>query len=92
MQNYIKEIIGICGLPYNEITSEYKILQIGSKAIYVSNYKKIISYGDNCISLKVKSGAIRIDGEDLKIKQMDKGEIIISGRIYGVWDGAYGEK
>lgn len=92
MQNYIKEIIDICGLPFNEIMSVHKVLQIGSKIIYVANYKKILNYGDTCIDLKLNKGILRIEGEGLRIKQMDKGEIIINGNIKGVWDGDYGKK
>ncbi len=92
MQNYIKEIINICGLPFDEIMSMHKVLQIGSHIVYIANYKKILSYGDNSIDLKLSKGMLRIEGEELKIKQMDKGEIVICGKIKGVWDGDYDKK
>ena len=92
MQNYIKEIIGICGLPFNEVMSLHRVLQIGKNIVYVSNYKKIISYGSQCITLKLSKGTIKIEGEDLKIKQMDKGEIIIYGKISAILDGDYEKK
>lgn len=92
MQNYIKEIIGICGLPFNEIIGVHRVLQIGSQIVYVSNYKKIISYGSQCITLKLSKGTIKIEGGDLIIKQMDKGEIIIYGKISAILDGDYEKK
>lgn len=92
MQNYIKEIMDICGLPFDEVTHLHRVLQVGSQIVYVSNYKKIISYGSQCITLKLSKGIIKIEGDDLIIKQMDKGEIIIYGKISAILDGDYEKK
>lgn len=92
MENYFKEIVEICGLPFNEVLKDVKIILIGGKALYVSNYKKIVTYSKESIDLRVKGDIIHISGENMIIKQLDKNEIIISGKIYGVTVGDYASK
>lgn len=92
MENYFKEIVEICGLPFNEVLKDVKIIFIGGKALYVSNYKKIVTYGKESIDLRVKGDIIHISGENMIIKQLDKNEIIISGKICGVMVGDYASK
>ena len=92
MENYLKEISEIVSLPFNEVIKDTKILQIGSQIIYISNYKKIINYGSNSIDLKLTKSTLHIEGENLMIKQMNKGEIVIVGQIYCTVDGNYVKK
>lgn len=92
MENYLKEISEIVSLPFNEVIKDTKILQIGSRIIYISNYKKIINYGSNSIDLKLIKSTLHVEGENLMIKQMDKGEIVIVGQIYCTVDGNYVKK
>lgn len=92
MDNYFKEIIKICGLPFNEVLKDVKVILIGGKVLYVSNYKKIITYSKESIDLRVKGDIVHILGEDLTIKQLDKNEIIIFGKIGGVTVGDYASK
>lgn len=89
MNNYIKELADICGLPFGEIIKDTKVIALGMKVLYISNYKKIISYSTTKIDLKVKKDVIHISGENLIIKQMDKGELIVLGKINSFSVGDY---
>ncbi len=89
MNNYIKELADICGLPFGEIAKDTKVIALGTKILYISNYKKIISYSTSKIDLKVKKDVIHILGENLIIKQMDKGEMIVFGKINSFSVGDY---
>lgn len=82
MINYIREIVGVCKLPFDEIIKEYKIIQLGSRIIYISNFIKIIDYSDERLVLKVKNGLLEIKANNLKIQQLNKGEIVLKGKIY----------
>lgn len=42
---------------------------------------KIISLGDSQIQIKSNKDVVSIDGDNLKIKSLAKGEIVISGKI-----------
>lgn len=92
MENYLKEIVEICGLPFAEVLGDTKFVFIGGKALYVSNYRKVITYGKNEIDLRIKKDVIHILGEDLIIKQLDKTEIIVAGKIGGIMVGDYAKK
>lgn len=89
MNNYIKELADICGLPFGEIIKDTKVIALGMKVLYISNYKKIISYSTTKIDLKVTKDVIHILGEKLIIKQMDKGELIVLGKINSFSVGDY---
>lgn len=89
MNNYIKELADICGLPFGEIIKDTKVIALDMKVLYISNYKKIISYSTTKIDLKVKKDVIHILGENLIIKQMDKGELIVLGKINSFSVGDY---
>ena len=84
MENYIKEIIDICRLPFNEITTDFKIIWLGNNIIYVCNYKKLLDYSQERIVLKVNKTTLEISGNDIAIKQMNKGEIVITGRLNSI--------
>jgi sporulation protein YqfC len=92
MNNYIKELISICKLPFNEIIDDFKIVQISSKVIYVSNYKKIIDYTNTHLVLKVKNNTIEIEGENLFLSQINKSEIVVKGTIISIKLGMKNEK
>ena len=92
MENYIKEVINICRLPFDEISRDYKVIMLGGKAIYICNYKKIIDYSSNKVVLKIKNNTLEISGDVLEINQINKGEIVISGKIYSFGLGVISEK
>ena len=84
MENYIKEIINICRLPFNEITTDFKIIWLGNNIIYVCNYKKLLDYSQEHIMLKVNKTTLEIEGNDIAIKQMNRGEIVITGKFNSI--------
>ncbi len=92
MDNYLEELSNICGLPFNETLKDVKIIQLGFRILFISNYKKIINYASNSIDLKVKGEILKIAGNDLKIKQMNSNEMIVLGNIYSLSLGDYEKK
>lgn len=83
MNNYILEIAEVCKLPFEDVLKSYKVICLGGKCIYISNYKKIIDCSNECIVIKVENNTLEISGTDLIIKQINKGEILIVGKING---------
>ncbi len=81
MDNYIKELVGICKLPFNEIGRDFKLIQLGNKIIYVSNFIKIIDYSAEKLVLKVTKNTLEITGTDLYISMINKKEIVIKGNL-----------
>lgn len=81
MDNFVKEIVEICKLPFDEVTKEFKVIQLGKKVIYICNFQKILDYSLDKVVLKVSKGKICVCGEELFISLINKKEIIIKGQI-----------
>ena len=92
MDNLINEICQICKLPFNEISTDYKLIQLSNKLVFVYNYIKMIGYSDEKISLKVKKEILEIIGTNLVIAQINKREIIIKGNILSCGVGIKNDK
>ena len=92
MVNYIKELIDICKLPFDEVVNDFKIIQLGSGIIYISNFIKIIDYSMQSVVLKVKNNILEIKGINIKIVQLNKNEIVLKGEIYSCSLGIVDEK
>jgi sporulation protein YqfC len=81
LENYIKELINVCKLPFDEITKNFKLIWFGNNGLYVSNFKKIIDYRQESIVLSIKNNTLEIKGSELKISQINKGEMVVIGKI-----------
>ena len=81
MDNYFNEIIEVVKLPFNEINKDTKIMLVSNKALYISNYIKILDYSTERIVVKVYKNILEILGENISISQINKGEMIIKGTL-----------
>ena len=62
---------------------EYYII-LYSNFIYIYNYKEIIKFTDNFISLKLENMKVNIFGNDLLITKLESRELLIKGNILKV--------
>lgn len=90
MDNYIEEITSIAKLPFNEIAKDIKCMLIGNKVMYLCNYVKILDYSSERLLVKIPKDILEIQGKDLYISQINKGEIIIKGEFLSVIFGENG--
>ncbi len=58
-----------------------KVVLLGEKRVYVSNYTALLEYKRNNIKLKHKTGVIEILGDNLEIKAVEEESITLSGQI-----------
>ncbi len=56
----------------------------GTSRVLVENHKGLLSYSLEVIDISTGKGLIRVRGENLLIRAMDRGSILISGRIMSV--------
>lgn len=84
MDNYFNEIIGAVKLPFNEINKDTKIMLVGNKVLYVSNYIKILDYSTERIVVKVYKNILEILGQNISISQINKREMIIKGTLNAI--------
>lgn len=93
MNNFASELCDIAKLPFNEITSDYKIIMLSNKVLHLCNFIKVLDYTSSKIVIKVKkTKSIDIIGENLQICQINKSELIIKGIIQYVDFGENNEK
>lgn len=92
LNNYISELAGICKLPLEAISKNFKLIWFGTTGLYVANFKKIIDYSQDKVVLKINNNTLEIMGRELLISLINKGEILIKGRINSVSLGVVNEK
>ena len=71
-------------IPKELSTNEPKIIINGFEEILIENYKGILEYQDFFIRIKMATGLININGINLKMNEMTKDDLIITGEIEGV--------
>lgn len=84
MFSFFEEIAELSGLPFQVFNNSFKVINFGNKAIYIENFKNIISFESIEIVVKLSSGIVKISGENLKIKNMNLDSIIVVGDIKGL--------
>ncbi len=68
-----------------EITSDIpKITFLGFDKMLIENYKCILEYQDFFIRIKMSIGMIDVNGFNLKMEEMTKDDLIITGNIESV--------
>ena len=68
-----------------EITSDiHKITFLGFDKMLIENYKCILEYQDFFIRIKMSIGMIDVNGFNLKMEEMTKDDLIITGNIESV--------
>ena len=65
----------------NYIKDDDYLIGIYTNMVHIFNYKKIINVLNNEIIIEVKKIRVKVIGENLIIKKMDKFEMLINGKI-----------
>ncbi len=92
MENYLNELSNICKLPFGDVCNNFKVIWFGKDGIYISNFKKLIDYSCKKIVLKITNNTLEVSGENLTISQINKGEIVVTGKIQSIGLGVIDEK
>lgn len=81
MYDFFDEIALKTGLPFDILNKGFRIINFSNKSIYVEGFTNIVSFENEEIVLKLKKGIIKIQGQNIKIKNMSLETIIIVGDI-----------
>lgn len=84
MLNFFDDIANLTGLPMDLINKGYRVYNFGGKSVYIENYKNIINYTNQAIVLKLNKGVLKIQGQDLSIKELNLSTLVINGTINSV--------
>ena len=85
MINFINELAETANLPINEVKNSTTFSVIDGKVLVVNNYKKILTYSKDFISLKIKDNELNIEGNQIRIKELNKSDISFVGNINKIY-------
>lgn len=80
-RNMIERLSSVTDLPDEPIPGQTLLELYGTHRALIEHHDGVIEYGDSCIRVKVKFGDICVEGTELELKRMTRGQLIISGRI-----------
>lgn len=75
----LKELLEYIDSDISVLAGEFKCTIVGNRAIFLQNFKKIITYNTEKISFKLSKNYFYVEGNNLSIKEMGKNEVIITG-------------
>lgn len=81
MKNRFNKINEFLEMPEEITTNKPKITMLGFEELVIENYKNILEYEEIFIKINTHIGAININGFNLKLIQMNKEDIMITGKI-----------
>ncbi len=81
---FIKELLKYMDADVSTLVGEFKLTLIGTRALFIQNYIKILNYSSNKIVFKIKNDILTVVGENFEIKEMGKQEIIVVGTVFSI--------
>lgn len=81
MKRRFSKINQFLEMPEEITTDKAKITIMGFDELVIENYKNILEYDEVFIKINTYIGAININGFGLKLIQMNKEDIMITGKI-----------
>lgn len=79
MLKFLQEIKKILKIP--EIDGEFSVLNINGKALYAEGQKGLLFLSEEKVMFKVNKKIIVVHGKNLKIKELTKETISLTGEI-----------
>ena len=71
-------------LPADALASLPRLELVGDKELRMENHRGILAYGTEEIHISGGRLVLRVRGEELELRAMNAGELLITGRIRGL--------
>lgn len=85
MNNSFSQCVAdICGLELATLIGNYKYSVFGGSTVVVEGHKGIVEYSTELIAFSVGKSVLRICGNDLRIKCLEKRFAVIVGKVLNV--------
>ena len=82
--SFSQSIADICGLELATLINDYKYSVFGSHTAVIEGHSGIVEYGTDTVSFAVKKGVLRVNGNNLHIKCLEKRFAVIVGKISSI--------
>ena len=79
LMNEIEKLMGEVGTSAN-----FRVINLGGNSLYVEGLKSVVSFGENEMQFQLKKCLLKVLGENLKVKYLDKTTCVIVGTIRAV--------
>lgn len=84
MRKFDEDIAERFQLPPEAVENVPCVTLSGSSRVLVENHRGLLEYTSELIDINAGRGLVRVKGEGLLIRAMDRRQILVSGRISGV--------
>ncbi len=81
MFSFLDEISTLSGLPLDIINKGFRVINLSNRAVYVEGFTGLIDVDSQEIGIKLKKGILKLNGDNLKIKNMNLETILVTGDI-----------
>ena len=71
-------------LPADALTGLPRIELVGDRELRMENHRGILAYGSQEIQISGGRLVVKVRGEDLELRAMNAGELLITGTLRGV--------
>ena len=68
-------------LPADVIAGRAKITVTGKCRVAVENHRGLLEYSPEMVCISVRRGSVRITGENLELRAMDAGALVVTGEV-----------
>ena len=85
MNNSFSQCIAdICGLELATLVNDYKYAVYGGHTVVIEGHNGVGEYAMDMVSFAIKNGILRVVGNNLHIKCLEKHFAVVVGRIVSV--------
>lgn len=71
-------------LPEDVLLGSAKLTVTGGRSAVIENHRGVLEYTDERIVVAVPRGKVCLDGTGLRLKAMNKNELLVGGRIRNI--------
>ncbi|NCE64326.1 sporulation protein [Pseudoflavonifractor sp. 524-17] len=83
-EGILEKTAQVFDLPGDLVAGLPRVELIGAGELRMENHRGILAYGKEEIHISGGKLIVKVRGEDLELRSMNAGELLITGRIFGV--------
>ena len=84
MFGFLEEISTLSGLPLDIVNKGFRVINLSNRAVYVEGFTGLIDVERHEIGIKLKKGIIKLNGENLSIKNINLDTLLVVGDIRSI--------
>lgn len=81
MFSFFSDILEKSGLEISSVLDGFRLINFSNRAVYLEGFLKVVTFENTNISFKMKKGILKINGEDLVIKNLNTNTVLVCGNI-----------